>query len=233
MEHETRFKPQTSRFIKATDIKLSSQGINFLVKDISFDLKLLGRFNVYNALAAISVALSQGIDLETCKRALGEIERLPGRLEEVISKPFQVFVDYAHTPDALQKVYSTLFKDSKKICVLGSCGGGRDKWKRPKLGEIADNFCSQIILTNEDPYDEDPNQILDQIETGIKSKGKVMKILDRREAIKRALSLAKASDTVIITGKGSEPWMCVAGGRKIAWDDRRIVKEEMGKLKNI
>ena len=226
------FKSQTSDLIKAADAELLPEGIKFVVQNTSFNLKLLGRFNIYNALAAISIGLSQGTDLETCKKALEKIEGIPGRVEEVIGEPFKVFVDYAHTPDALQKVYLALPKGSEKICVLGSCGGGRDKWKRPKLGEIAASFCDQIILTNEDPYDEDPNQIVDQIESGIKNREiKVMKILDRREAIKKALSLARPGVTVIITGKGSEPWICIEKGRKISWDDRKIVREEFKKTR--
>ena len=120
------------------------------------------------------------------------------------------------------------------ICVLGSCGGGRDRWKRPELGKIAANYCSQIILTNEDPYGERPQKILKEIEKGILEYKTPninhQLIFNRRGAIKEALSLARHGDTVIITGKGSEPWMCVANGKKIAWDDRKIVKEEMEKL---
>ena len=218
-----------SSSIKAIDTEILPEGISFRIDDIPFQLKLSGRFNIYNALAAISVSLSQGVDLKICKSALEKIEKISGRMEEIIRKPFKVFVDYAHTPDALLKAYSALPENSRKICILGSCGGGRDKWKRPKLGKIADDFCSQIILTDEDPYDEEPGQILDQIEAGIKNK-EVMKILDRKEAIKKALSLADTGNVVIITGKGSEPWMCVERGKKIPWDDRKIVREEFKKL---
>lgn len=229
-KQNSSFKFQVSSSIKATDIETSAEGISFVIDDTPFSLKLLGRFNIYNSLAAISVALSQGINLEVCRKALEKVEIVSGRMEEIIKEPFRVFVDYAHTPDALEKAYSALLKDSPKICVLGSCGGGRDKWKRPKLGEIAENFCNQIILTNEDPYEENPEQIINQVESGIKDRTKVLKILDRREAIKKALNLAKPGDTVIITGKGSEPWMCVAGGRKVPWDDRKIVEEEFERL---
>ena len=162
--------------VKATDVEVSSR-MKFRVDGTLFNLKLRGLFNVYNALAAVSIGLSQRIDLETCRRALEKIEGISGRLEKVINEPFRVFVDYAHTPDALEKVYSALPRSSRKICVLGSCGGGRDKWKRPELGKIASNFCSQIILTNEDPYDEDPQQIVDQIESGVKEGLSVLKII--------------------------------------------------------
>jgi UDP-N-acetylmuramoyl-L-alanyl-D-glutamate--2,6-diaminopimelate ligase len=222
---------KVSNFLKAIKTEVLEDGLSFVVADTVFRLKLRGVFNIYNALSAIALALSQGIDLKTCKVALEKIEGISGRMEEVINSPFKVFVDYAHTPDALLKAYSALPKDSLKICVLGSCGGGRDKWKRPKMGEIASQFCSQIILTNEDPYDDNPLQIIKEVAYGIQNQSVgVKEILDRREAIKQALISAKKGDTVIITGKGSEPWMCVAGGKKIPWDDREIVKEELKKI---
>lgn len=223
-------------FPKAKNIQESPTGISFEVEKTKFNLNLLGRFNVQNALAAIGVGLSQGIDLATCQRALEKIKGIPGRMEIVIAEPFRVIVDYAHTPDSLKKVYQTI-QASRMICVLGATGGGRDKWKRPKLGEIAAKYCQKVIVTNEDPYDENPLQIINEIEQGIlklkaqSSKLKTfLKILDRREAIKKALSLAQQNDMVIITGKGSEPWMCVARGKKIPWDDRQIVRQEFKKL---
>jgi len=223
-------------------------GVSFEVQNTKFNLKLLGEFNGYNALAAICVGVSQGIDLEICKKALEKVEGIPGRMEIVISGPFKVFIDYAFTPAALEKVYQTLKpKGARMICVLGACGGGRDKWKRPVLGEIAAKYCNQIIITNEDPYNEDPNQILSQIKSGIfKSPGclkadspegcfpitNFYEILDRREAIRESLKLASSNDVVIITGKGCEPWICVERGKKIPWDDREVVKEEFRKLKD-
>ena len=212
--------------------------INF--KNNPFDLKLIGDFNIYNALAAMCVGVSQDIDIKTIKSALENAEGIPGRMELVIKEPFKVIVDYAVTPNAFEKVYKILKpKAGKMICVFGACGGGRDKWKRPVLGGIAVKYCDEIILTNEDPYDENPQQIIEQIITGIENisinqqnphKSAVLKILDRREAIKKALILAKSGDMVIITGKGCEPWMCVAGGKKIAWDDRQIIREEFKNL---
>ena len=232
------------KFIKATNIEPSTDGVNFVVNDTSFSARLLGGFNVYNALTAICIGLSQGVDLETCKKALAKVKGIPGRMEIVIEKPFKVIVDYAHTPDSLEKVYQTITHQlinsstNQLICVLGAAGGGRDKWKRPVMGEIAAKYCDEVILTNEDPYDEDPSQILENIEGGIlkiknlklnknlKLKIKnYRKILDRQEAIKKALSLAKPGDIIIITGKGSEPWMCLAHGKKMPWDDREIVRK--------
>jgi len=215
--------------------------------DLQLKLQLIGSFNIYNALAAICVSLSQGIRLETAKRAVEETEGVPGRMEEVISSPFKVFVDYAFTSNALEQVYKTLKTEllreargkkrmesssppsqGEMIAVLGACGGGRDKWKRPVLGELAAKYCERVIVTNEDPYDEDPMEIIEQVAQG--TKGRAEKILDRREAIRKALGLAKAGDVVIITGKGCEPWIVEAHGKKIPWDDREVVKEEFAEI---
>ena len=214
-------------------------------RNLQLNLRLIGDFNIYNALAAISVGISQGIDLETCKSAVEKIKGIPGRMEEVISQPFKVFVDYAFTPNALEKVYQTLQRTKNKeqrtkmICVLGACGGGRDKWKRPVLGELAGKYCDEVIVTNEDPYDENPMEIIEQVAKGAENininqpnqhKSAVLKTLDRREAIREALRLTKPNDVVVITGKGCEPSICVAGGKRIPWDDRKVVREEFQKL---
>lgn len=209
-------------------------------KNTQFNLHLIGDFNKYNALAAICFGLSEGIALKDCQKALEKIQAVPGRMEIVIKEPFTVIVDYAHTVAALEKVYQTIQnskeRNAKMICVFGSCGGGRDRWKRPEFGKIAAQYCDEIILTNEDPYDENPLKIIEEIESGFSqiqnSKfqiPKYEKILDRREAIRKALKLAKPNDIVIITGKGSEPWLCVAKGEKISWDDREVVREELKK----
>jgi len=246
------------KLIEAKNCQASPQGIDFTIEDISFHLDLLGSFNIYNALAAVCAGLSQGISLKTCKSALEKAKGVPGRMEIVVKEPFSVIVDYAHTPNSLKKVYQTVrdfkFKvasgrqiqsrrrsataDAKLICVLGSCGGGRDKWKRPVLGKIAAEYCDRIIVTNEDPYDEDPLKIIKDVESGFlhlfsgSFAPKYYEILDRRKAIRKALSLAGRGDIVVITGKGSECWMCLKNGKKIPWDDRQCVREEMKKLEN-
>ena len=203
---------------------------------IEFNLNLLGQFNISNALAARAVAQAEGISLAKIKTALEKIKSIPGRLEIVIKEPFTVIVDYAHTPDALEKVYQTAREVSQGqlIGVLGAAGGGRDKWKRPALGKIAGKYLDKIIITNEDPYDEDPSQILSEIKSGISNYqfpiSNLYEILERRKAISKAIKLARPDDVVIITGKGCEPWMCLAKGRKIPWDDRKIVREEFKRL---
>jgi UDP-N-acetylmuramoyl-L-alanyl-D-glutamate--2,6-diaminopimelate ligase len=235
------------KVVRAQKCQVLPHGLKFFVDDVEFNLNLLGKFNIYNSLAAICIALSQGVDLEICKAALEKIKSVSGRMEVVIKKPFAVIVDYAHTPDALIKVYESIgnyklqttnpkqitnhkSRKFKLICVLGSAGGGRDKWKRFEFGKIAAQYCSQVILTNEDPYDENPLQILNEIEKGFSQTTICEKILDRRKAVRKALNSAKSGDIVIITGKGSEPWMCVEKGKKIPWDDRQVVREEFEKL---
>ena len=196
-----------------------------IFKFIPEKTNLIGEFNLYNALTAVKIALSQGISQSKCEKALKEFKGMPGRLEIIAEKPFKVVVDYAHTPEQLKNVYQAL-NSQNLICVLGSCGGGRDKWKRPVMGKIAQKYCKKVIITNEDPYNEDPMDIINQVagNTGAE------KILDRKEAIKKAIQAAGSEDTVIITGKGSEPWMCVAEGKKIPWDDRKIVREKLAQL---
>lgn len=244
---KARTGKQNSKIITAVDYRASDSGLKFLINQTEFNLKLLGEFNVYNAMAAICAGVSQGISLENCKKALEKVAGIPGRMERVIAEPFKVFVDYAFTPNALEKVYQTLTQslnhstNRRLICVLGSAGGGRDKRKRPVLGKIAVKYCDEVIITNEDPYDENPMDIINQVASGAENisvnqrsnqrqSASIYKILDRREAIKKALTLTREGDTVIITGKGCEPSICLAGGKRIPWDDRRIVKEEFKKL---
>lgn len=212
-------------------------------KDLQLNLCLVGDFNIYNALAAICVGLSQGVSPSASKETVEKVEGIPGRMEEVISGPFKVFVDYAFTPNALEQVYQTLknknqrLKTVRLICVLGACGGGRDKWKRKVLGEIASKYCDEVIVTNEDPYDENPLKIMEDVASGFSQipdskfqNQKYEKILDRRKAIKKSLELAKPNDIVVITGKGCEPWICLAGGKKLPWDDREVAREEFKKI---
>lgn len=197
-------------------------------KVIKFSVKDATDFNAMNALAATAVAKAYGISPQICKKALEKVKVIPGRMEVVSDGPIKVVVDYAHTPAQLEAVYKSL-RVNNLVCVLGSCGGGRDKWKRPVLGEIAKNYCKEVIITNEDPYDESPMEIIDQVAE--KAGSKVKKILDRREAVETAIKLAKPGETVIITGKGSEPWMCVENGKKIPWDDRQIARDFLNKIR--
>ena len=210
--------------------KLSAKKkIVFKFADYPKDLKinLAGEFNKMNAVAAIAFAKSEGIKETTIKESLEKVKSLPGRMEFIeTSKDFKVVVDYAFLPQALKKVYMTLKKDCQAknlICVTGAAGGERDKWKRPVLGNVANEFCGKVIVTNEDPYDEEPEEIINQVI----GRHDFLKILDRREAIRKALELANKGDVVVVTGKGAEPWIVAKNGQKIAWDDRAVVREEL------
>ncbi len=218
--------------IVAEDIEVSPRGSKFKIDGVEFELNLLCDFNIYNALCAITIAYSQGVTLVQCSDALKKMGQIAGRIEKVVSDSFDVFVDYAFTPVALEKVYAFLKpKKGNLICVLGACGGGRDGWKRPVLGEIADKYGNYIIVTNEDPYDEDPNNIIEQVSSGVKDQSKLFKVFDRREGIRKALMLAKPDDVVVVTGKGCEPWICWEKGRKEPWSDKEVVLEEMKRIK--
>jgi len=214
------------RHVRARRLEADSAGSSFEVGRCRFDLRLPGEFNIYNALAAICAAQSQNIAPEICQRALAKIEAIPGRMEKVVWSPFEVFVDYAVTPDSLEKAYQTMMSgiQGKLICVLGSCGGGRDKWKRPVMGNLAKKYCDLVFITNEDPYDEDPLKIINEIAG---DGAAVKKIVDRQEAIGQAIKSAKSGDRVIVTGKGCEESMCVAGGKKLPWSDRNAVLKSL------
>lgn len=229
--------------IKYGDIKSDGQETNFLTVGEKITLQLLGGFNAANAMTAVSVGFSQRIGIKTIKEGLERVSGVPGRLEKIdVGQPFMVIVDYAFEPKAVAKLYEVVefmskvsrqeAEAGKVIHVLGSAGGGRDVARRPLLGKIAGAKADGVIVTNEDPYDDDPQTIIDQVAQGAVDAGKkenesLFKILDRREAIKKALSLAEEGDIVLITGKGNEQAICVAGGKKIVWDDREVTREEL------
>lgn len=224
-------EPSLERFKKFKSNKKILYGWHDWSK-LNLNMALEGDFNKYNILAAVAVAENYGIKMETIRRALEKIIVVPGRMEFIkAGQPFKVVVDYAHTPDSLEMVYAYLKKKlpsgGKLIAVLGACGGGRDKWKRAEFGRIASQYGDEIVLTNEDPYDEDPEKIIKEIVSGISqlstTSQKLQIILDRQKAIAHALISAARDDTVVITGKGSETTLALAGGRKIPWSDRQVV----------
>lgn len=216
--------------IAGKNLTLNERGIIFMVGDVGFNLQMKGQFDFYNALAAIAAAQALGIDLGICKKALEKIPNIPGRMEVINAPNFKVLIDYAPEPEGLRQMYATVksWPHNKIIHVLGSTGGGRDISRRKILGEIADKSADYVIVTNEDPYDDDPQSIIDDVAVG---SPKALKILDRRQAIAKALSLAGPDDLVVITGKGAEQKMAVKGGY-IPWDDRKVVAEELEKLRN-
>ena len=209
--------------------EVEESGLSFTLAGKRTASPLSGLFNLYNILAAITIAKSQGVGDEVISAAIQNFSEIPGRVEKInVGQPFDVIVDYAHTPDSLEKLYQA-FPDKRKICVMGGTGGGRDTWKRPKMGEIADKYCETIILTDEDPYDEDPEKIIVEIASGIRSK-KPEIIIDRREAMRKAFGLAKTGDVVLITGKGTDPYIMGPNGTKIPWSDAKIAKKELKRV---
>jgi len=218
----------------ARDIKLSSNGVSFSYENETIHSSLPGEFTVYNILAALTFSKEKGVSLKNIKRGVEKINTIRGRAEKVRlpqenplseKQSFDVVVDYAHTTDSLEKIYKA-FEPTKKICVLGNTGGGRDKWKREEMAKIADTYCDHVILTNEDPYDEDPLEILRQMEKGLE-KGRYEIILERRLAIRKALQRAGEGDVVFITGKGTDPYIMTKNNTKIPWDDARVAREEL------
>jgi len=227
--------------IVATDIKVSNSGTLFRAKDSQINLRLIGAFNVYNSLPAIAIGLEEGMSLEKIRQGLGKVEVVPGRMESIKEgQNFNLIVDYAPEPYSLKKLYETidLMQANKIIHVLGSCGGGRDVARRPVLGKMAGQKADYVIVTNEDPYDDDPQEIIDQVAQGALDAGKILdqnlfKILDRRQAIEKAVGLAREGDLVLITGKGSEQAMVVKNNKKVPWDDRKVAREVIRELGNM
>ncbi len=220
------------------NIRADASGTSLDINDHNIDLKLLGEFNAFNALATAAVGLNQNLSWGQIKSGLESVSALAGKLEILnFGQDFTVIVDYSFEPRAVQKLYDTvkLISHNKIIHVLGSTGGGRDKSRRPVLGNLAGKQADIVIVTNEDPYDEDPALIIDSVASGAKRAGKqinknLFKILDRREGIKKALELAEKNDLVLLTGKGAEQFICVASGKKIVWDERTVVREIVDKL---
>jgi len=216
-------------------------GANFLVYDIenniaykeseskNIKLSVDGEFNKMNALAAKTFAKSIGISDDIIDEALFSVKEIPGRVQYVrAGQTFDVIVDYAHTADSLEKLYKT-YSGRHIIAVLGSTGGGRDKAKRPILGAVADKYCNEIIVTDEDPYDDNIQEIIDNVASGV-TIHKPTKIIDRREAISYALSIAKSNSIVIISGKGTDPYIMRENGKREKWSDKEVATEELEKL---
>lgn len=222
------------------DIETTENGTSFKLQGRQINLKMLGSFNAANAMNAAIIGLNQGLSLDAVKHGLESVTCLSGKMERIdVGQNFQVIIDYSFEPRAMKKLYETvgLLNHNRIIQVLGSCGGGRDQDRRPVLGQMAGENANLVIITNEDPYDEDPQLIIDQVASGAQKAGKkegvdLFKIMDRREAIFKAFTLAEEGDLVVITGKGAEQYICLADGKKIPWDDRRVAHEELAHLQN-
>lgn len=223
--------------IKAQNIK-ENLGLDFEIsysnKKYPISSKLPARFNVYNILAAWSVG--EGLNIEPKARKIGieKITQVEGRMEEIKnSLGIKIFVDYAMTPDSYEMLFHEMRKigNGKLISVFGAAGE-RDRTKRPKIGKIAAEMADYIILTDDEPYNENPDQIISELEAGIKEKNftnyKIER--DRRKAIGLAVKEAKTGDIIVMPGMGHEKFRNVGGDKRIPWDDRQVIKEELNKL---
>ena len=219
-------------------IEVDKEGIHFETHGYHFHAPLYGKHNAENMVTVVSIARAMDMDWQTLQHAVAQVHSAPGRIEfipETESRGFRVIVDYAFEPVALRKLYDVvdmLGVEGKIIHVCGSTGGGRDKARRIPIGELVGTKSDIFIVTDEDPYDEDPLEIIKSVSQGAQNVGKkveqdLFEILDRKEAIQKSINMAQSGDLVLITGKGSEQKMCIAGGKMISWDDREIVRESL------
>lgn len=219
------------------------RGARFFWRGELWSSPVPGVFNLKNIIAALTLGEAMGLSREDMKRAVGALGTVPGRAERVArGQKFGVIVDYAHTPDSLRALYETFGPKvpasklppplegapahPRRICILGNTGGGRDTWKRAEMGKIADEFCDVAILTDEDPYDEEPRSIMEQMAKGF-TRTTPRIIENRREAIRAAFKEAREGDVVLISGKGTDPYIMRAHGTKEPWSDRKVAEEEL------
>lgn len=221
--------------LRAGNIHISASQTEFDVeyngKTYKARVAIPGNFSVYNAVCAMGVALQLGIDIETAIKGLANASGVTGRVEVVpTDTDYTVIIDYAHTPDGLEKIISTV-KDFAKgdVVTLFGCGGDRDNTKRPIMGEIAGRLSDFTIITSDNPRTEDPAAIINQIESGMKrTDGKYKVIVDRREAIGYALDSAKKDDVIILAGKGQETYQII-GKEKHDFDERVVIYKHLNK----
>ena len=219
--------------VLAKDITITNSYVDYRVKisdrNERVKVSIPGRFSVYNSLAAICVAKKLGIPSDKVIEALADI-RVPGRSEMVPNKKeIPIMIDYAHSPESLQNILSAVksYTRGRVICVFG-CGGDRDKAKRPVMGEISGRIADFTFITTDNPRTEYPEEIVKEIEEGIKkTKGKYKVVVDRKEAIKEAIEMANKLDIVVLAGKGHEPYQEI-NNKKYPFDEREIVKEIIG-----
>jgi UDP-N-acetylmuramoyl-L-alanyl-D-glutamate--2,6-diaminopimelate ligase len=222
----------TDAVIRAEDVRVSAEGCYFVVHtpqgSIPMSLPLIGRYNVSNALAAIGACLALGVDLGTIEAALAQFRAVPGRVESVnVDEEYRILIDYAHTAEALRNVLVTVGELTRgRLILVFGCGGNRDKGKRKPMGAAACELADFSILTNDNPRTEDPREILKQIEGAFPdaARNRYQVIEDRREAIERALDIARPGDTVLIAGKGHETYQEFAD-TVVPFNDRQVVEE--------
>ena len=214
---------------KPSAVRHGLDGIRFHLSTTKGQLEitspLVGRHNVYNLLAGIAVAIALDIDAGAIIQGIAQLQRVPGRLERVDSgQDFAVFVDYAHTPDALEQVLQLVRAETtgRLITVFG-CGGDRDPGKRPLMGQVATRLSDYTIITSDNPRTEDPQRIIDAIITGVESAADYVALPDRQEAIAHAIAMAQPRDTIVIAGKGHEDYQ-ILGQTRRHFDDREVAQ---------
>jgi UDP-N-acetylmuramoyl-L-alanyl-D-glutamate--2,6-diaminopimelate ligase len=223
--------------VQAVEVDVSATGARFTAVtprgEFPVATHLPGLFNVYNALAAIAVALSQGIAVEDIQQGIAAVEQVTGRMERVdLGQPFQVLIDFAHTPNSLRSALAAARgMTAGRILVVFGCAGLRDRGKRPVMGEIAGQLADRVVITAEDPRTEDLDQIMGQIAAGLEKAGRAegvdyWRIGDRGEAIQFALDMAAEGDLVLVTGKGHEKSMCF-GTTEYPWSDHEAVRRAL------
>ncbi|PJC52021.1 MAG: hypothetical protein CO030_05040 [Candidatus Magasanikbacteria bacterium CG_4_9_14_0_2_um_filter_42_11] len=223
--------------LHAEDVLSDKDGLHFRVHERAFSAPMYGEHNAQNIVACMAVARALDISWGTIGKAIEKFHNVPGRIEfifEAEAQGFQVIVDYAFEPVAMKKLYEVvdLIKPKRVLHVFGSTGGGRDKARRYTLGEFIGAHADMCFVTDEDPYEDDPMEIIEDVAHAVKKAGKkkgrnLFIEIDRRKAITAAIKRAKPGDLVLITGKGSEQAMCIAGGNMIPWDDRTIAREAL------
>jgi UDP-N-acetylmuramoyl-L-alanyl-D-glutamate--2,6-diaminopimelate ligase len=216
--------------VMANEVVIESHGSRWTLtakgKSTEVNLPLTGAFNVYNALAAASAAIAFGSSVKECAEKLSSLPQIPGRLERIASNP-TVVRDYAHTSDALERTLTSARELTKgRLIVVFGCGGERDRGKRPLMGAVAEKLADVAIVTSDNPRREDPDAIIDEIESGM-TMNNHERITDRREAIARALAIAKPDDLIVLAGKGHETYQ-IRGTQSFPFDEREIVSELRG-----
>jgi len=226
-----------NKCLSSDEVKQVPDGVVLSILGHYINLHVHGKFMAENALLSIAVARSIGVSMSICESALEKITLMPGRTEIITSKSgTRVIIDYAHEPKSFNAIFETAKTmnanaKGKIIAVFGSPGGGRDIGKRPKMGAIAGKYSDLIILTTDDAYDDDPEQIAKDIQSGISKSKQIEIIIDRTKAIQHALKTASSNDIVLLLGKGSEQTMAVKGGKYIPWSDRGMVEDVLKKKK--
>lgn len=231
---------KNSADISGKVMETNISGSAFEVEPTKYELNIPGQFNVYNALAAVAVGKSQGLEDEKIKTGLKNVSVVEGRMEFVeAGQNFKVVVDYAHEPLSLTELFKSLREmlspGGKLIAVVGSDGGGRDKSKRERMGELSGKMSDYVVITDVNCFDEDPKEIAEMLAVGARKAGKTDNYdlfieIDREKGIEKAFALAGPGDTVAITAKGTEPCIVVAGGKRLPWDDRKVAREILKRM---